>query len=183
MNNNRVNVTSALDGTKTAENLRLAFEKEAHNFARGSIFSGVAANDGKTSAERTLREQADNDKRLAELWLSYLDEIGDTIENLHELSAIKDALSHEFYPFAAEIAEDEGFEEIAEKMRLAAAAKSDHSTLLKGEEERMTNPDSLYSHNPETPWLCTACGYVVKGNTPPERCPLCSYPASYFVKR
>ena len=45
MNKNR-NVSNALDGTKTAENLRQAFEKEAINFARGSIYSSAAATGG-----------------------------------------------------------------------------------------------------------------------------------------
>ena len=129
-----------------------------------------------------MTEQADNDRRLAELWLSYLDDIDDTIENLNELSIIKDALSGDFYPIAAEMADDEGFDEIAEKLRLAGSAKQSHSSVLKSEQNKIMHPESDHSDNPETPWVCTACGYIVKGNMPPERCPLCAYPSSYFEK-
>lgn len=180
--NNINKVRNALDGTKTAENLRQAFEKEAINFAKGSIFSAAAKQNGDISAGRTLTEQADNDRRLAELWLSYLDDIDDTLENLYELSIVKDALSGDFYPLIAEIADEEGFDEIAEKLRLASAAKTTHSKLLGTEQDKITRPDALYSESPDTPWVCTACGYVVMGNTPPERCPLCAYPSSYFEK-
>ena len=29
-------------------------------------------------------------------------------------------------------------------------------------------------------WICTVCGYVHEGPTPPERCPQCKVPASKF---
>ena len=29
-------------------------------------------------------------------------------------------------------------------------------------------------------WVCTVCGYIAEGDTPPERCPVCGVPASKF---
>ena len=29
-------------------------------------------------------------------------------------------------------------------------------------------------------WVCTVCGYVAEGATPPEKCPVCGVPASKF---
>ena len=182
MNNRPTRVKSALDGTKTAENLRTAFSKEAENFAKGSIFSSIARDEANESAKRLFDEHSDHDKRHAELWLGYLDEISDTIENLSELSAMKSALADNFYPAMAEIADEEGFDEIAEKMRLTALAKESQINLLKGEIDRIKSPEALFSENPETVWHCHSCGYDVKGNMPPERCPLCSYPASGFAR-
>ena len=31
-------------------------------------------------------------------------------------------------------------------------------------------------------WVCSVCGYVHEGDTPPERCPICKVPASKFNK-
>ena len=31
-------------------------------------------------------------------------------------------------------------------------------------------------------WICTVCGYIHEGDTPPESCPVCKQPASKFVK-
>ena len=31
-------------------------------------------------------------------------------------------------------------------------------------------------------WICSICGYVHEGDTPPEKCPQCKAPASKFVK-
>jgi rubrerythrin len=95
---------------------------------------------------------------------------------------MKSALAENFYPSVAEIAEDEGFDEIAEKMRLAALAKESQINLLDGEIDRIKRPDSLFSENPETLWHCRSCGYDIRGNVPPERCPLCSYPSSSFIR-
>lgn len=182
MNNTNNTVNSALDGTKTAENLRQAFGKEAEAFAKGNIFASIAGDEGNASAQRLLSELSDNDKRHAELWLGYLDELGDTFENLSELSALKDALSGNLYPLMAEIADEEGFDEIAEKMRLVGAVKDSQSRMLQDEGDRMADAQALYSDNPETVWHCHSCGYNVMGNTPPERCPLCSYPRQFFSR-
>ena len=31
-----------------------------------------------------------------------------------------------------------------------------------------------------TKWVCTVCGYIHEGDTPPEICPLCKMPAEKF---
>lgn len=31
-----------------------------------------------------------------------------------------------------------------------------------------------------TKWVCTVCGYVHKGETPPLRCPVCESPSSKY---
>lgn len=33
-----------------------------------------------------------------------------------------------------------------------------------------------------TKWVCTVCGYVHEGDTPPEKCPVCGVPADKFNK-
>ena len=32
-------------------------------------------------------------------------------------------------------------------------------------------------------WVCSVCGYVHEGDTPPEKCPVCKVPASKFVEQ
>ena len=32
-------------------------------------------------------------------------------------------------------------------------------------------------------WVCSVCGYVHEGDTPPERCPQCKGPAEKFIKQ
>lgn len=35
----------------------------------------------------------------------------------------------------------------------------------------------------ETEWVCSVCGYVHKGENPPEKCPLCGMPKDVFIKK
>ncbi len=32
-------------------------------------------------------------------------------------------------------------------------------------------------------WVCSVCGYVHEGDTPPEQCPICKAPAAKFTKQ
>ena len=32
-------------------------------------------------------------------------------------------------------------------------------------------------------WVCTVCGYVYEGATPPEQCPVCKAPAEKFKEQ
>ena len=32
-------------------------------------------------------------------------------------------------------------------------------------------------------WVCSVCGYVHEGDTPPEKCPVCKVPGSKFVEQ
>jgi len=32
-------------------------------------------------------------------------------------------------------------------------------------------------------WVCSVCGYVHTGDTPPQKCPVCGAPASKFKKQ
>ena len=34
----------------------------------------------------------------------------------------------------------------------------------------------------KTKWVCSVCGYVHYGDTPPEKCPLCGVGSEKFVK-
>lgn len=175
--NNMNRAESRLYGTKTQENLRQAFEHESQNHTRAIIYADIARDEGKTDAYRTMKNGADNDRRLAELWLSYLDELGTTDENLDNLSHRKDALNSDIYPAMAKDADDEGFYELGEKLRLASDAKKSQSNELTGHKSDYVI-DGEYTFAPDTQHRCKMCGYVVSGDKP-DRCPLCSYPDTF----
>lgn len=167
-------VTNGIYGTKTYDNLMHAFEREAHNHTRAMIYADIASDEKNSLAASRFRQTADNDKRLAELWLSYVDELGNTPENLEYLAAHKDSLKDDIYPAMALDAEDDGFYEIAEKMRLASMSKDSQTSELRGENSVMDGIMTL-EEPPVIMHKCMECGYVVGGEKP-DRCPLCSYP-------
>jgi rubrerythrin len=168
--NNNTSSHKALDGTKTADNLMRAFEHEAAAAVRGSIYSREADRGGDASTRRMLDEMQDNGISHGELWLGYLDEIEDTMENLARLSEISKALDNPMYSDMARIAEEEGFYEIADKFRMAAAVKNDHADRIN---ERMSALNGSKIWDADTPHRCPVCGYTVRGNNHPEVCPFC----------
>lgn len=52
-------------------------------------------------------------------------------------------------------------------------------TLASSDEFKITEAEAKSS----TKWICTVCGYIHQGDTPPEKCPLCGVPAERFNKQ
>lgn len=167
------NMTSynALYGTKTADNLMHAFEHEAASAMRSGVYSMQAMQERDFATKRMLDEMSENGVSHGELWLGYLDETGSTPENLHTLSQMKRAHDAASYLDMADIADEEGFQEIAQKFRMAASVNESHSNIL---DERMSVLEGTRQYDTQEQFRCPVCGYVVEGNTLPEMCPLCN---------
>ena len=41
----------------------------------------------------------------------------------------------------------------------------------------------IMSEKSERQWVCTVCGYVHTGDTPPEKCPKCKKPKEVFKEK
>ncbi len=171
MNNNNTS-TRALFGSRTEHNLKTAFEHEASSAVREDIYSRQAASEKDLSTRRMLDEMFENGSQLGELWLGYLDETADTADNLLRLSDSKGSHLGEMYEEMAEVADEEGFHEIAEKFRMAALAGKDSAGLLSKRASEL-NGDAIFYDDPETLHRCPVCGYSVRGNSHPDICPLC----------
>lgn len=180
---NTVLTDNKLKGTKTEKNLIEAVRAEGAAYARYAAFAKAAKNEGYEQICGIFRKTADNERVHAAVWLQELGIISpDTRENL--ISAAKTERyewSVMYENFAAE-AEEEGFFDIAEKMRGMAKIESAHEQRyreLAADIELM----QVFSKPAEIVWECGHCGNVVVGECAPEVCLVCSYPQSYFEKR
>lgn len=114
------------------------------------------------------------------MWFKELDQLGDTAANL---LAAAEGENHEWtdmYVKMAQEAEEEGFPEIAAKMRGVAAIEKRHEEryrkLLQNiEEMKVFSKDSGL-----TIWECRNCGHIVVGPSAPEVCPVCAHPQGFF---
>ena len=119
-------------------------------------------------------------KAHAYMWFKELDQLGDTAANL---LAAAEGENHEWtdmYVKMAQEAEEEGFPEIAAKMRGVAAIEKRHEEryrkLLQNiEEMKVFSKDSGL-----TIWECRNCGHIVVGPSAPEVCPVCAHPQGFF---
>ena len=173
--------SNALNGTKTMQNLKDASKNEALAYTKYTIYSDIASRDGYEDVADMFSRFAGNEKEHAELWLGYLNELGDTQTNLDTAMYNENYENSEYYPELSRIAKEEGFPEIAEKFRMVGTVEASHAKKLSKASESFAD-GSMFEGDADTKWVCMNCGYETSGNVPPERCPLCGYPKGYFKK-
>ncbi len=86
------------------------------------------------------------------------------------------------YTYFANIAQREGYDQLAERFRRVAAIEKSHEEryrkLLKNIEMQQ-----VFEKGEETIWECRVCGHLVMGKKAPKVCPVCKYSQSYFEVR
>jgi len=104
---------------------------------------------------------------------------GTTAENLKEAIAGENYEYTQMYPEFADIAEKEGFPEIAKRLRVIAKAEEHHEERYK-KIVKEVEAGTVFKKEREVWWVCRECGYVHFGKEPPEECPSCGHPRSFY---
>ena len=173
-----------LKGTKTEKNLMEAFAGESMARNKYSYFASRAKKDGYQQIAALFEETAANEKEHAKLWFKYLEggSVKDTMSNLKAAAEGENFEWTNMYARMAQEAEEEGFTEIAARMRGVAAVEKHHEErylkLLENIEKGV-----VFSREGDTIWKCRNCGHLVFGKTAPEVCPVCEHAQSYFEVR
>jgi rubrerythrin len=83
------------------------------------------------------------------------------------------------YPQFAEVARQEGFDQIAALFELVAKVEQQHEqryrTLLQNVEQ-----GAVFSRDGDRIWQCRSCGHIHVGREAPQICPVCSHDQGYF---
>lgn len=181
-----------LKGSRTEKNLLTSFAGESQARNRYTYFASKAKKEGYEQISAIFQETADNEKEHAKRFFNFLEGgmveingifpagvIGTTAENLKAAADGENEEHTKLYPEAANIAEEEGFKEIAAVFRNIATVEKHHEerylALLKNIKE-----GNVFKKDKEIEWKCRNCGYVHKGNSAPNRCPACDHPQAYF---
>ena len=173
-----------LKGTKTEKNLMEAFAGESMARNKYSYFASRAKKDGYQQIAALFEETAANEKEHAKLWFKYLEggSVKDTMSNLKAAAEGENYEWTNMYDRMAQEAEEEGFTEVAARMRGVAAIEKHHEErylkLLENIEKGV-----VFSREGDTMWKCRNCGHLVFGKTAPEVCPVCEHAQSYFEVR
>lgn len=170
-----------LKGTKTEKNLLDAFAGESMARNKYTYFASKAKKEGYEQIAALFMETAENEKEHAKLWFKYLEggAVKDTMSNLKAAAEGENYEWTNMYDRMAKEADEEGFTEIAARMRGVAAVERHHEErylkLLKNIEDGI-----VFSRDGDTIWKCRNCGHIVIGKQAPELCPVCAHPKSYF---
>jgi rubrerythrin len=182
----------SVKGTQTEQNLLKAFAGESQARMRYTYFASVAKKEGYEQISAVFTETAEQEKEHAKKFFKYLEGgmveitasfpagvIATTAENLKGAAAGENEEWHELYPAFAEVAEKEGFREIANTFRQIAKVEAEHEarylTLLKRVES-----GKVFERDEVILWQCRNCGFVYEGKSAPNLCPACQHPQAYF---
>ena len=185
---------------ETIENLTKAFIGESQARNRYTFYAKIAKKEGFEQIAEIFLLTAENEREHAK-WLFRLinelkkkagepmDEIiveaaapttlGNTVENLKAAIAGENYENTKMYPEFADVAEKEGFPEIAKRLRAIAVAEKHHEERYKKLLSEV-EANTVFKKEKKVYWVCRKCGYVHEGETPPEECPSCSHPKNYF---
>ncbi|TYO99288.1 rubrerythrin [Geothermobacter ehrlichii] len=182
----------SIKGTETEKNLLKAFAGESQARTRYTYFASVAKKEGYVQIADIFEETANQEKEHAKRFFKFLEggdleitatypagRIGTTAENLKAAAAGEHEEHSVLYPGFAEIAQKEGFPEIAAAWRAISVAEKQHE---KRYNDLLANLEAgrVFSRETEVVWRCRNCGYLHSGKNAPEACPACLHPKAYF---
>ncbi|MBR2508915.1 MAG: rubrerythrin family protein [Lentisphaeria bacterium] len=168
-----------LKGSKTEANLWYAFAGESQARNKYTYFASKAKKDGFEQIAALFEATANNEKEHAKIWFKLLNGIGTTAENLKAAAAGEHEEWTDMYKNFAEIAKEEGFDQIAFLFSEVAKIEKRHEErylkLLENVEK-----GEVFVKVGENKWECRNCGHVHYGTEAPIACPVCSHPQAYF---
>lgn len=182
----------SVKGTQTEKNLLTSFAGESQAANRYTFFAKQAKKEGYVQIQQIFLETADNERAHAKRMFKWLEggmveitaaypagPIGSTLENLHEAAQGEHEEWYVDYPKFAEVADQEGFPEIAEMYRAICVAERAHEErylkLLSNVEV-----EKVFKKDEPVVWMCLNCGYIATGEEAPLVCPACLHPQAYF---
>lgn len=182
----------SVKGTETEKNLLKSFAGESQARSRYTMFSKIAKKEGFEQIAAIFLETAEQELTHAKKFFRYLNggmvEItasypagveGTTAENLKAAAEGENEEWTDLYPHFAEIAEQEGFSNIAAAWRKIALVEAEHEKRYRKLLERVEK-DEVFKREEETTWQCRECGYIHIGKEAPKACPVCAHPQAYF---
>jgi rubrerythrin len=184
---------------KTLENLSKAFIGESQARNRYTLYSKIAKNEGYVQISDIFLITADNEREHAK-WLFRMiqdlkKEFGDvdavtveaevplimatTPENIKAAIAGEHYENSEMYPGFADVADNEGLDDVAVRLRAIGKAEEHHEARYKKLLD-IVESGTVLEKDHDVKWVCTKCGYVHTAAKPPLKCPACDHASKYY---
>lgn len=182
----------SLKGTRTEKNILTAFAGESQARNRYTYFSAQAKKEGFVQIADIFEETANQEKEHAKRLFKLLEGgevevtasfpagvIGTTTENLREAAGGENYEHTQMYPGFAEIAREEGFNQIADIFMAIAVAEKQHEKRYL---DLMANiqQGKVFKRDASAVWRCRNCGYLHEGTEAPGVCPACAHAQAHF---
>ena len=182
----------SIKGTETEKNLLKSFAGESQARMRYDYFAKQAKKEGLEQISAIFNETALNEKEHAKRFFKFLEGgdteitatypagiIATTLENLKVSAEGENEEWTDLYPHFADVAEKEGFNDIAKAYRMIAKAEKAHEDRFKKLHSNLEN-GRVFERDGKIVWKCINCGFLHEGEKAPKVCPACLHPQSYF---
>ncbi|MBT3323661.1 rubrerythrin family protein [archaeon] len=180
---------------ETINNLIKAYIGECQARNRYTFYAKIAKKESFELVSSIFLETAEQEKVHAKRLFEHIQELKKEEEINLEVTVplvysktkenLKAAINGEnfehtkMYPEFADIAEKEGFEKIAKRLRSIAKAEEHHEQRFQRLLELIEN-NKMFKRDEEQVWICRECGYIHNGIEAPEDCPSCDHPRAYY---
>jgi len=185
-------MAKSIKGTKTEQNLLKSFAGESQARTRYDYFASAARKEGFEQIANIFQETALQEKEHAKRFFKFFEggmveitasypagKIGTTKENLKAAAEGEHEEWTDLYPHFAEVAQQEGFPEIAVAYKMIAKVEAEHEKrylkLLQNVSE-----DKVFMKNGKVWWKCINCGYIYESEKALETCPACLHPKAFM---
>ena len=170
-----------LKGSRTEANLMAAFAGESQARNKYTYYASKAKKDGYEQIAAIFEETALNEKEHAKIWFKLLHdgEIPTTMDNLKDAANGENFEWTDMYPEFAKVAREEGFDRIAYLFEAVGAIEKEHEERYRKLLENVKD-GLVFSKDGDKIWKCRNCGHICIGKEPPQVCPVCNHPQSYF---
>ncbi len=184
--------------TRTAGNLMKSFAGESQARMRYVYAAKTAKKEGLEQISNIFLETAENEKEHAKVFFKAMLKYGmegsminimasypvawspeNTLKNLEYAANGEKEEWTELYPLFADIAEEEGYKDIANSWRLVAKVEKEHEKRFRKLYDNIKNM-RVFKKDEVVFWKCLNCGYIHQGAEAPNTCPCCLHPQSYF---
>ncbi len=185
-------MAGSIQGTQTEKNLLIAFAGESQARNRYTYFASAAKKEGLVQISSIFAETADQEKEHAKRFFKFLEgndleitetfpagKVGTTLGNLRAAAAGEEHEWSELYPGFAQVARDEGFEQIAEVFEAISVAEKQHDKRYRDLAGNL-EAGRVFKRDGQVVWRCRNCGYLHEAEEAPDLCPACAHPQSHF---
>jgi rubrerythrin len=172
-----------------------AGESQARN--RYTYYASVARKEGYRQIEEIFLETAENEKEHAKLFMKQLlkydmnEEVviindagypvafADTLKNLEYAAAGENEEWTILYKNFADIADEEGFADIARVFRNVAKVEEKHEARYRKLANNIKE-HTVFKKDGKVFWKCRNCGHIVENIEAPPKCPVCDHGTEHF---
>ena len=183
--------------SETKKNLLRAFAGESQARNRYTFAAAQARKQDLYVIEAVFNFTAGQEKEHAQVFYNLLSsEAGENIQidgtypidiDNSMITLLNSAHHNEYeeyqdvYQSFADVAQSEGFLEIAGTFRNIAEIEKTHGDRFQ-KFAQLLKENKLFVSDLKTKWMCLNCGFVFEGLTVPPACPVCRHDRGYFIR-